>query len=394
MSIKTHNELAFSGLRVLDVSQGIAGPYCAMLLAQHGAEVIKLEPPTGDWSRGIGVRHGSHTAIDLMANRGKKSLVLDMKRPECLAASLRIASQCDVMIEGFRPGVAAKLGISYEQIQAVKADIIYLSVSGFGQTGPRAQQPATDTVVQAFSGMMSLNAEADHRPRKIGFPAVDTLTGLYAFQAVSTALYRHLRSGAGCYLDVSLMQSTAAFLSPKLIETFFEGEAPLVINSPAGVYQTQDGWIAITLSKETHFLALCKAIGLEALADDERFTSFVKRASHEKFLQDQISSVICTRKTDAWLACLESFGVLSSPAHTVTQWIQDPHVIANQATKIFNDPELGDVLFPAIPGVSTPSDTDSRALWPRVGEHSRDILHSMGFSSKEIDHLICEQPAK
>jgi crotonobetainyl-CoA:carnitine CoA-transferase CaiB-like acyl-CoA transferase len=394
MSIQTHTDLAFSGLRVLDVSQGIAGPYCAMLLAQHGAEVIKLEPPTGDWSRGIGARHGSHTAIDLMANQGKKSLVLDMKRAECVAATLRIASQCDVMIEGFRPGVAAKLGISYEHIQAVKADIIYLSVSGFGQTGPRAQQPATDTVVQAFSGMMSLNAEADQRPRKVGFPAVDTLTGLYAFQAVSTALYRHLRSRVGCYLDVSLLQSTAAFLSPKLIENFFEGETPLVINSPAGVYQTQDGWIAITLSKETHFLALCKAIGLEALAADERFTNFENRARHEKFLQDQISSAIRTRKTDAWLACLASFGVLSSPANTVTQWLQDSHVIASRATKLFKDPELGDVLFPAIPGVCTPSDTDSRSRWPQVGEHSRDILQSLGFSPQEIENLIFKQPTK
>jgi len=298
------------------------------------------------------------------------------------------------MIEGFRPGVAAKLGISFEQIKAVKADIIYLSVSGFGQTGPRAQQPATDTVVQAFSGMMSLNAEADHRPRKIGFPAVDTLTGLYAFQAVSTALYRHLRSGKGCYLDVSLLQSTAAFLSPKLIETFFEGEAPLVINSPAGVFQTQDGWVAITLSKEAHFLALCKAIGLEALSDDERFTSFEKRAHHEKFLQEQISSVTRTRKTDEWLACLASFGVLSSSANTVTQWLQDPHVIASRATKLFKDPELGNVLFPAIPGVSTPSDTDSRAQWPRVGEHSHDILQSLGFSPQEIEKLIFMQPTK
>ena len=387
MSIHSSEELAFAGLKVLDVSQGLAGPYCAQLLAQHGADVIKLEPAEGDWSRGIGTRHGSHSAIDLMANQGKKSLILDMKQPESVKAILRIAAQCDVMIEGFRPGVSAKLGMSYEQIKAVRPDIVYLSISGFGQTGPRAQQPATDTVIQAFSGMMSLNAGTDAIPRKLGFLAVDTTTALYAYQALSTALYRRQRYGKGCYLDISLMQATAAFLAPKIIETFFEGESPAAINVPAGVYQTQDGWIAITLSKESHYAALCQATGLEALATDPRFTSFVKRAPHAEYLQNEIAGVVRQQTTKAWLARFATFEVLASTAHTLTQWLDDPQVVAAQTARKFDDPEAGTVLLPAIPGAPALQAGDRRAHWPRIGEHSNEILHSLGFSEQEIQLL-------
>jgi crotonobetainyl-CoA:carnitine CoA-transferase CaiB-like acyl-CoA transferase len=382
------DELPFRGLKVLDASQGLAGPYCAMLLAQHGADVIKLEPPEGDWSRAIGTRHGSHSAIDLMANRGKRSLAVDLKREGAAQAVLRVAAQCDVVIESFRPGVVDKLGIGYRQVRERNPDVVYLSVSGFGQQGPAAQLPATDTVIQGFSGMMSLNADVDGRPRRLGFLAVDTVTALYAFQALSAALYGRLRGLPGRHIDVSLMQSTAAFLTQKLVETALEGEHPIALNVPAGVYRTQDGWIAITLSKEAHYAALCRATERADLADDPAFDSFVKRALHAPYLQDQFAAALLQRSTADWLVHLAANGVVASRVHTPSSWLDDPLVVQTDAAPRVSDPACGEFRFPRVPGAPVAHDGDPRARWPGVGDAGREILADFGFSEADIASLL------
>ncbi len=381
-------DLPFRGVRVLDASQGLAGPYCGMLLAQQGAEVIKLEPPDGDWSRGIGCRHGSHTAIDLMANRGKRSIAVDMKKPGAAEAMLRIASECDVVIESFRPGVVDKLGIGYSQVRARNPDIVYASISGFGQEGPGAQQAATDTVIQGFSGMMSLAADDEGRPRRLGFLAVDTLTALYAFHAVSSALYGRLKGLPGRHLDISLMQAAAAFLAPKLVETSLEGEAPVPLNVPAGVYRTHDGWIAITLSKEAHYAALCRATGRPDLAEDPAFGSFVKRAPHAPYLQNEFATELLQRSTADWLTHLAEHGVVASRVNTVASWLADPLVAATDAAPEVSAPDCGTFRFPRIPGAPLPAAGESRYHWPSVGEHGHEVLERFGFSAAEADALL------
>ncbi|MBA2962665.1 MULTISPECIES: CaiB/BaiF CoA transferase family protein [Ramlibacter] len=380
--------LPFAGLRVLDASQGLAGPYCGMLLAQHGADVIKLEPPEGDWSRAIGQRHGSHSAIDLMGNRGKRSLAIDLKKDGAAAAVLQIAAKCDVVIESFRPGVAAKLGIGYEQVQACNPGVVYLSVSGFGQQGANANLPATDTVIQGYSGLMSLNADGEGRPRRLGFLAVDTLSALYAFQAVSAALYGRLRGLPGQHLDVSLMQSTAAFLAMKLVETSLEGESPVALNVPAGAYRTQDGWIAITLSKEAHYAALCRATDRLDLAEDPAFDSFVKRAGHAPYLQGQFAAELLRRGTDEWLKRLAQAGVVASRINTLTSWLADPNVVSGQAAPRVAEPATGGFHFPRIPGTTAPEAGDSRSHWPDIGSASHQILQEFGFSAAAAAALL------
>ncbi|MFN0316138.1 MAG: CaiB/BaiF CoA transferase family protein [Burkholderiales bacterium] len=377
--------LPYKNLRVLDLSQGMAGPYCAMLLAHYGADVVKLEPPGGDWSRQMGTRYGDHTALDVACNGGKRSLVLDLKTPQGKAAAQRIAARCDVVIEGFRPGVAAKLGLGYEEVAKQNAQVIYLSVSGFGQHGPYAHRPATDTVIQAFSGVMSLNRDAVGKPNRVGFLVADTCTALYAFQAVSVALYAKRESGQGAYLDVSLMQSSAAFLSFKLMQDVLEGGSPRLLNAPAGTYRTADGWIAITLSKEEHFRSLCRALSREPLMDDARFATFEARADHNAKLVPLMQEALLERGTDEWIERLEQHDVLCNRVHDIADWLADPHVQATKSYALAAVPGMGEVPIATIPAGGVLG-RDAQA-WPRTGEHSGEVLRDYGFSAAEIAAL-------
>jgi crotonobetainyl-CoA:carnitine CoA-transferase CaiB-like acyl-CoA transferase len=322
-----------------------------------------------------------------MANRGKQSIAVDLKNAQALTMVKRMAAQCDVMIESYRPGIAARLGIGYDDMTQGNPGLIYLSISGFGQAGEKSGLAATDTVMQGFSGMMALNPDAGGKPKRLGFLAVDTLTALYAFQAVSVALYARRRGAGGKHLDINLMQATAAFLTPKIVEASLEGESPKAINVPAGVYRTQDGWIAITLSKEAHYGALCRATGRADLAADPRFASFVLRSAHGPYLEAELGAVIAGQTTAQWLEQFQAQGVVASRVNTLTDWLADPHVVAAQAAPQVNDASIGDFHFPQTPGIEAPPPGDPRAGWPDVGVDGADVLVSFGFSAAEIAAL-------
>src|SRR3984957_17457990 len=271
----TH-EAPYRGLRVLDFGQGIASPYCAMLLGVYGAEIIKVEPPEGDWSRYLGTTYRSHTALSAVYNRGKRSLCLDLKQQAGIGIARRLARDCDVFIEGFRPGVAARLGIGYELLSKDNPGLIYLSVSGFGQSGPYAKRPGSDSVAQAFSGLVSINLGNDKTPHRVGTTISDVVTGVYAFQAIAAALFARATVGTGRWIDVNLAQSTAALLGHKLAEYMLEGGSPRALNAPGGSYQTLDGWLMVTLVTEPQYQRLCSVIGRDDLAADPRFADFAK----------------------------------------------------------------------------------------------------------------------
>src|ERR1700751_2507559 len=243
MSSEMNTQGAYAGLRVLDLGQGVAAPYCAMLLAMHGAEVVKLEPLAGDWARGLGMQYGDHTAMSAHYNRGKRSRSLDLKAPAGREIALSLADRADVVIEGFRPGVAARLGLGYDALRARNPRLLYVSVSGFGQEGPYVGLPCSDSVAQAFSGLMSVNLGNDGAPQRVGAIIVDTLTGLYAAQALGVALYARERRGQR--LEVSLKQCAAAILGHKLAEHVLEGGTPRQLNVPTGVYRTRNGWLIV-----------------------------------------------------------------------------------------------------------------------------------------------------
>jgi len=382
----TH-EAPYRGLRVLDLGQGIASPYCAMLLGVYGADVIKVEPPEGDWSRFLGTTYGSHTTLSAVYNRGKRSLCLDMKHKDGIAIAKRLAGDSDVLIEGFRPGVAARLGLGYEELSRDNPGLIYLSISGFGQSGPYSKRPGSDSVAQAFSGLVSVNPGNDGVPHRVGTTISDVVTGVYAFQAIATTLFARMTTGTGRWIDVNLAQSTAALIGHKVAEHVLEGGAPRALNVPAGTYQCSDGWMMVTLVNEAQYQRLCEAIGREELATDSRFNDFARRADSADALIPQLREIFRTQPVEVWLARLHAADVIAERIHNPSEWLHSPHVEATKAAVRQDTPGVGPVYSARTPGIASLSEDHLRPA-PDIGQDSVAVLLEAGYDRAAIDELI------
>jgi crotonobetainyl-CoA:carnitine CoA-transferase CaiB-like acyl-CoA transferase len=382
----TH-EAPYRGLKVLDFGQGIASPYCAMLLAVYGADVVKVEPPEGDWSRFLGTTYGNHTTLSAVYNRGKRSLCLDMKHKDGIAIAKRLAKESDVLIEGFRPGVAARLGLGYEDLSRDNPALIYLSVSGFGQSGPYSRRPGSDSVAQAFSGLVSINPGNDGLPHRVGTTISDVVTGVYAFQAIATTLFARTATSTGRWIDVNLAQSTAALLGHKVAEHVLEGGAPRALNVPAGTYQSSDGWMMVTLVNEAQYKRLCTAIGREDLATDPRFADFARRADSADALIPELRDVFRDQPTEAWLSRLHAADVIAERIHNPGEWLRSPHVEATRAAVCQDTPGVGLVYSPRTPGIAGLSE-DRLCAAPDIGQDSALVLFEAGYERGAIDDLI------
>jgi crotonobetainyl-CoA:carnitine CoA-transferase CaiB-like acyl-CoA transferase len=382
----TH-DAPYCGLRVLDFGQGIASPYCAMLLGVYGADVIKVEPPEGDWSRYLGTTYGSHTTLSAVYNRGKRSLCLDMKHEKGIAVAQMLARDCDVLIEGFRPGVAARLGIGYEDLARDNPGLVYLSVSGFGQSGPYSKRPGSDSVAQAFSGLVSVNVGNDKTPHRVGATVSDVVTGVYAFQAIATTLFACATVGTGRWIDVNLCQSTAALLGHKVAEHILEGGAPRVLNVPAGSYQTSDGWMMVTLVNEPQYKRLCAAIERDDLASDPRFADFAARADSADTLIPQMREVFLTQSTETWLSRLHAADIIAERILNPGEWLRNVHVEATNAAVRQDTPGVGPVYTARTPGIASLSE-DKLCPAPDVGQDSYAVLLESGLDRGAIDALI------
>jgi crotonobetainyl-CoA:carnitine CoA-transferase CaiB-like acyl-CoA transferase len=383
-------ERPYDGLKVLDVSQGLAGPYCGTLMALYGADVIKIEPREGDWARRLGTDYGGHSALDICGNRGKRSICLDLKHADGRAVAQKLAGEADVLIEGFRPGVADRLGLGYAEVNEQNPRILYLSVSGYGQQGPSRGEPCTDTVMQAFSGLISVNPGNDGAPHRVGFLVVDMVTGLYAYQALATALLARQGATRGRHIDVSLMQSAAAIQAAKIAEYALADGAPRVLNAPAGTFRTSDGWIAITLVTEAHWAGICTGLELPQLLDDPRFADFEQRAEHLQALLDILNERLPQRTTSQWCARLTESGALCNGINNFGDWMNHSHVQAVDAAPCVQQPRVGAVPTPAIPGMMVLPPDDRRQIAPAVGEHSVEILREHGYDDTTIEKLIAD----
>jgi crotonobetainyl-CoA:carnitine CoA-transferase CaiB-like acyl-CoA transferase len=379
------DDLAFSGLKVLDASQGVAGPHCGMLLAQHGAEVIKLEPLAGDWGRAIGKQYGQHCAHSVAFNLGKKSLALNLKHEDGLAVARRLAREADVILENYRPGVMARFGLDYQSVIKDNPSVVYLSVTGFGQNGPNANLPATDSVMQAYSGLMTATRDSAGMPMRAGLLVIDISTGLYAFQAVSAALYRKAMHGKGKYIATSLMEAIGAFQAPKMIEYVLEGRDLQPLGVPLGTFEAKDGYININGRRDAHFKALCQAIGHHELIDDPRFATVAARFENEAALMPVIRAAVKKFPVAALHAALNDGGVLNAPVHDYGDYIGDPHVQSVDAVTWLDHADIGRIPMPNIPGIAPASGAMAHA--PLIGEHSREILAALGFDDGAIDAM-------
>ncbi len=380
-----HDLHPLAGLSVLDLSQGIAGPHCGGLFAEYGARVVKIEPPGGDWMRPLGPGYGDRSAAFIYYNRGKQSLALDLKAAGARDIVWQFARQCDVVIENNRPGVSERLGIGFEAIRAVQPRIIYVSVSGLGQTGPDAAKPLSDTVAQAYSGMMMINRGRADVPAKIDTTIIDAITGLYAFQSATMALWGNPERRQARHLDISLAQAAAAIQGPKILEYGIIGGMPIKLNPPAGSYQTSDGWLAITLVREADWTAICKAINREGLATDPRFRTFADRAENITALTAILDEVLRSRGTSEWYQRLTDEGVLSNPINDYGAWLDLPQTHATDGAPTVAVASPGDG-----PVARTPGQTNYTALSPMLGQHSRELLREAGLDRGTIEQMISD----
>ena len=365
-------EKPLAGKLVLDLTQGIAGPYCARLLAEHGARVIKLEPPGGDWVRQIGGGPGETSVNYLYYNFGKESVELDIKTPEGLAAAQAIATKADVVMESARPGVTARRGMGFEDVKALNPSVIYLSVSGFGQEGPQAPDPMTDTIGQAYSGMMSVNCGMDGIPHKMHTTIIDAITGLYSFQTVSMAL---MTTGPARHLDVSLAQAAAAIMGPKVMEFAHFGYSPASPNPPAGSYPTKDGWIAITLVRESQFVSMAAALGRPDLSSNPKFNSFPNRLENLPELVEIMQAITATKTTDEWVAIFGEAGVLANRINDFGQWLQEPQTIGSHGA-----PETEVLAGVMAPVPRTPGRAPFESPCPPAGADTARVLKEFGLT--------------
>ncbi len=383
--------LAYAGLRVLDLSQGIAGPYCGQILRQLGADVVKAEPLDGDWSRRIGLARDGMTAITMAFNRGKRSLACDARHPEGRALLALLAARADILIQSFRPGVAQRMGLGPAEVRAANPSAIYVSISGFGQSGPDAQRPGTDAIAQAVSGMAVTNRAPDGTPATAKPYIADVSCGLYAANAVGAALFARERSpeGLGTHLDLSLLACMAALQNPLLIEHVWRGDAPATAATvPQGLYATADGHIALAAMSDAMFAAISEVIGRPAWRSDPRMATAASRLAVAGEIDAALKAVLLTQTSAQWVAAFMARDVLASEVRHATQLLDDAqvrHLGLLQPMARTDDPTLAPLPGVALPGVDAMHDVP-RA--PRLGEHTQEILRELRFDDARIATLM------
>jgi crotonobetainyl-CoA:carnitine CoA-transferase CaiB-like acyl-CoA transferase len=376
----------YAGLRVLDVSQGFAGPYCGAILARSGASVIKVEPPVGDWARKIGGAIEGHTAFSMLPNIGKRAICLDGANADGRAVLARLAKDADVVIQNFRPGVVERMGIADAQLRAGNPNLVYVSILGFGP-GPYAKRPATDAVVQGFTGMMTMNEDARGTPRRIGMLAVDTAAGVYAAQQVGAALYSRLAGRGGRHVRISLIEVAAAFQAMPILDDAMHRDRPSPpLSVPIGTFATADGHINLSCVSNAMFHGICRAIGKEDWITDPRFGTEAGRLEFAAEITGAVSTALTDRQSADWIEEFERHDVLCGPVQNYASFLDDPHVRQSDFVAT-----LGGGAFEGLPLMQLPgtgSSGSTAAASAAVGEHTREILEECGYLAEEIDRLI------
>jgi crotonobetainyl-CoA:carnitine CoA-transferase CaiB-like acyl-CoA transferase len=387
-----------NGMKVLDLTHVMAGPTCTLMLADMGADVIKVEkrPDGDDTRRMIPPNVGDQAASFLMMNRNKRGLALDLKTPGGAEILRRLALQADVLVENFGPGVMERLGFGYEDLRNANRRLIYCSLSGFGRTGPYRHRRGFDLVAQAMSGIMSFTGEAGGAPAKCGPPLSDITAGIIAAMGILAAYSHRLKTGEGQFVDTSLFEAA-------LVQTYWQsaialatGEAPQAmgsahpLNAPYQSFEAQDGWIVIGGANQRNWLRTLEAIGAPELADDPRFRDNAGRMAHLKELEAEFAKRLRTRPSEHWLNLLEEKGVPCGPVNTMLQALSDPQTLAREMVVEVEHTTLGPVKTLGLPVKFSQTPGKVRSGAPLYGEHTREILAEYGFSSDEIDAFARE----
>lgn len=376
-------ELPFAGLRVLDISQGIAGPYCAHILWQQGADVVKVEPPAGDWGRKVGVVRGDLSALTVAYNAGKQSVCIDATTADGKALLLELALQADIVVQNFRPQVAERLGVGYAVLARRRPELVYVSISGYGADGPYTDFPASDSVMQADSGLMYANRAEGGEPRRIGMLLADAASGLYAAQAAAAALCRRFRSGRGAHVELNLFDACVALQANNILEQAIDGPgAGGPVSAPNGVFATQDGSLTILALNNAQFARLSQALARPDWLTDSRFANNADRMANAAALHADVARELGLQTTGYWLERLREHDVLHAPVRTYASVLTHPQAEHRGTFQPLAQPGIGTVPFAGIP---TQDLRRPAGHAPRNGEHTVAVLQAAGFPAHQIE---------
>ena len=381
------------GIRIVDLNTVVYGPSATMILADQGADVIKIEAPGGDFARDVTTRRGGFSASFLNNNRNKRSIVLDLKTQEGIKAVLHLIKGGDVFIHNFRPGVTDRLGLSEEVLRAINSKLIYVSIAGFGFKGPYKDKPVYDPLIQAVSALASVQAGSDEqRPKLVRTILPDKLTGIQASQAIVAALFARERTGEGQHIKLSMLDTIISFLwnSDMGGHTFIGDEldkehAQSFIDL---IYETADGFVSVAVMQDKQWQAFCKAVGRDDLLTDKRFLNAQDRENNKDERLQEIQNSIADYNSDEIIEVLEAADVPCAPVLTRTQMRQHPQVIANKIIAEFDHPQAGLLRQTNQPAVFSKTPTSIRLGAPQLGAHTREVLEEAGLDEELLNKIV------
>jgi CoA:oxalate CoA-transferase len=387
------------GINVLSLGRVLAGPYAAMVLADLGAEVIKVEDSKkGDMARNNGPFVKDLSSYFLSVNRGKKSMTLNLRHEKASGIIKKLIPKIDILLENFRPGIMRKMGLGYEGVRELNPRLIYVSISGFGQFGPYTQKPAYDMVAQGMGGTVSITGESDRPPVRVGYSIGDMGAALFAVSATLAALYEREQSGKGQHIDLAMLDSQVALCENACARYFATGEVPKPIGSrhpimtPFQVFPTKTEEMVVIAFREEEWQKLCKVIGRTDLIDDSRFKTAADRTENHAVLETILCKVFITKPRAEWLSIFETAGLIGSPVNNIEQVVKDPHVLAREMILEVEHSRLGKCSVIGTPMKFSRTSCGIKKASPDLGQHTEEVLmDKLNYTEDEIEDLRKEK---
>ena len=385
---------ALENIKVVDLTRTLAGPFCTMMLGDMGADVIKIEEPErGDETRSWTPFWNGESTQFLSFNRNKRSLSVNLKEKEGLDVVLSLAAEADVMIESFRAGALERMGLGYEAVKAVNPDIIYCSISGYGRSGPLAEKPGYDLIIQAYSGLMHLTGEPDGSPLRVGFSLVDLFTGMMAYGSIMTALYNRDKTGKGQWIEAALLDGQVATMSYHATGYMGTGVEPHRLGSghpslvPYQSFPASDGFFILGCANDGLWDRLCRAMERPDLLEDPRFKTNTDRVAHRSECIDTLSETFAAKTVSEWVDIISDAGVPCGPINRVSDVVKDPQVLARNMIADLPHPNVPDLKVPSSPLKLMETPASLRMPPPLLGQHNGDILRELGYQPEQVEKL-------